>query len=214
MPTSASPNWPNWNGKTVAIIASGPSVKKADVELLKDRMAVLAIKRSVELAPWADAVYGCDGPWWKSVRGLPTYTGPKFAYDPKACGDFGLTKVSIPNHGTSNELLFDEVGTVGGGGSSGFQALNLAVQFGAVRVLLLGFDCQGRSGIHWYGRNTWDRAGNPGDLQFRRWTAAFKIAAEQLAQRGVEVINASPITDLKAFPRRGVADTLKAWGLS
>lgn len=206
-------DWPDWKGQAVAIVASGPSTKKADVELLKGRLAVLAIKKNVELAPWADAVYGCDYPWWRSVRGLPDFKGLKLAYDPRACTEFGCRKVEIPNHSKSDALLFDEIGSVGGGGNSGFQALNLAVQCGATRILLLGFDCQDRSGPHWYGRNGWTQSNNPSESNFRRWRAAFNGCAPVLKERGVEVVNASSLTELKCFPRWGVADALKEWGL-
>jgi hypothetical protein len=209
---STSP-WPDWKGRDVAIIASGPSVKKADVELLKGRLTVFAIKKNVELAPFAEAVYGCDYAWWASVNGLPDFSGAKFAYADRACDRYGLRKIKIPEP-LSDSILTEEVGVVGAGGNSGFQALNLAVQFGARRVLLLGFDCQDRSGVHWYGRNMAQGMGNPSEGNFRRWRAAFLTAAPTLTGLGVEVINASPISDVKAFPRWSVADTLKQWGLT
>lgn len=204
--------WPDWTGKAVAIIASGPSTKKADVELLKDRLPVLAVKKNVELAPWAEVVYGCDFPWWKSVRGLPDFKGLKLSYDPRTHAADGVQKVDISLK--DDRILAEKVGLIGAGGNSGFQALNLAVQFGAKRVLLIGFDMQDRSGVHWYGRNNWQSGNNPSESNFRRWRAAFQAAVPDLEKLGVEVINASPVTDLTCFPRRGVADTLKQWGLS
>lgn len=197
----------------MAIVASGPSVTRQDVALLEGRLPTLAIKKNVELAPWAEVVYGCDHGWWRSVRGLPDYKGLKLAYSPKA-QEYGSRLVSIPDHANSDALRFAKVGEVGGGGCSGFQALNLAVQFGAAKVLLLGFDCQDRSKVHWYGRNTWNGGGNPTSSNFRRWIRAFEIAAQQLRERGIEVVNASPASDVKAFRKASVAETLNAWGLS
>ena len=127
-------SWPNWKGEPCAIIASGPSAKKANIGLLKGRMRVIAIKRNIELAPFADAVYGCDAPWWRSVQGLPKFSGLKMAYDGTVCTEFGLRKVDIPKPAEC-ALLFEKVGTVGAGANSGFQALNLAIQFGADRRL-------------------------------------------------------------------------------
>lgn len=204
-----SAEWPDWRGRTVAIIASGASVKKPDVALTRDRLPVLAIKSNVELAPWADVVYGCDYPWWRSVRGLPDYKGLKLAYADRACDQYSCRKVKIPDV-KADRLAFDEVGSVGAGGNSGFQALNLALQFGASRILLIGFDMAGQ---HWYGRNNWQGAGNPSEGNFKRWIAAFDVAAGQLAERGVEVINASPISAIKAYPKRSIAEALEAWGL-
>lgn len=103
-----------------------------------------------------------------------------------------------------DEILLDEVGLVGSGGNSGFQALNLAVQFGAKRIILFGFDMNDRSGVHWYGRNAWPLANNPNHDNFRRWIAAFEGAAPVLEALGVEVINASPNSAIKAFPRRSI----------
>jgi hypothetical protein len=207
------PEWPDWTGEAAAIVASGPSTKKQNVELLKGRVRVLAIKKNVELCPWADVVYGCDFPWWQSVRGLPDFTGLRLAYAPRAVAEYGCRQVTIPGHAKSDELRFEQVGEVGGGGNSGFQALNLAAQFGAKRILLLGFDCQDRSGVHWYGRNYWNGGSNPTESNFKRWRRAFDNAARQLKERGVEVVNASPLTSLTAFRKATVTQALEEWGI-
>lgn len=201
--------WPDWTGRAVAILASGPSTKKSGVERLKGRMTTFAIKRNIELAPWADAVYGCDYPWWRSVRGLPDFKGLKLAYADRACDQYGCTKVKIPDV-KGDALRFGAVGEVGAGGNSGFQALNLALQFGATKILLVGFDYVGE---HWYGRNTWQGGGNPSESNFRRWRVTLEAAAPVLKDRGVEVINASMNSTVKAFPKRSIAEALEAWGL-
>lgn len=164
------------------------------------------------MAPWADVVYGCDFPWWQSVHGLPKFKGLKLSYDPRHYLAEGIRKVDISLK--DDRILTEKIGTVGAGGNSGFQALNLAVQFGARRILLLGFDMQDRSGVHWYGRNNWTSGNNPSESNFRRWKAAFNAAVPDLQRLGVEVVNGSPITDLTCFRRQSVADTLKEWGLS
>jgi hypothetical protein len=206
-------NWPDWTGQAVAIIASGPSAKKSNVGLLRGRMPVVAIKKSVELAPWADVVYGFDHHWWRDVRGLMNFKGMKMAYDRHVCGDeYEIRKIEIPDV-NGNKLLFDKIGTVGAAGNSGFQALNLTVQFGAARILLVGFDMHGRGGEHWYGRNGWAFASNPTEDNYRRWRAAFDGAATDLAAMGVEVVNTSPVSDLKGFKRMSVEQALREWGL-
>ncbi|MET4197274.1 hypothetical protein ABIA95_000184 [Bradyrhizobium sp. LA8.1] len=206
-------NWPNWTGEPCAIIASGPSAKRANVGLLKGRMRVIAIKKNIEIAPFADVVYGCDAPWWRSVHGLPKFQGLKLAYDGTVCGgEYGIRKVDIEKP-ASNDLMFDEVGKIGAGGNSGFQALNLALQFGADRILLIGFDMHGRSGEHWYGRNNWAMCSNPTDDNYRRWMKAFAAAAPKIAERGATVVNASPISDLQCFQKMTIEQALDTWGL-
>lgn len=205
--------WPDWKGQDAAIIASGPSAKKASIGLLKDRVRVIAIKKCVELAPWADVVYGCDGPWWRDVRGLMNFKGLKLSWENTVCGsEYGIQKVEIPE-AKSNKLLFGKIGTVGAGGNSGFQALNLAAQFGAKRIVLIGFDAHGRSGEHWYGRNAWAFANNPTEDNYRRWRASFEGSAGDLTALGIEVVNASPASDLKCFPKMSIEQTLQSWGL-
>lgn len=190
--------WPDWSGETAAIIASGPSLKKKDVELLRGRARVIAIKKCVEYAPWADIVYGCDGPWWRGVQGLMKFQGLKLAFEPTVCGsEYGIKKVEIDKF--RDRFLFDKVGKVGSGGNSGFQALNLVAQFGAKRIILLGFDMQGDDGAHWYGRNNWAMCNNPMQINYQRWQRSFESAAFELSKRGIEVINASRNTALKCF---------------
>jgi hypothetical protein len=202
-------DWPDWRGQVVAVVASGPSAKKVNLKALEGRAKVIAIKGTWELVPFCDAVYGCDFPWWRHVRGLPDFKGLRLAYAPKAVEQYGCRRVLIPNP-SGDQMLFDEVGTVGAGGNSGFQALNLAAQFGARKIILAGFDCTGE---HWYGRNNWHGGSNPTDHNFRRWIAAMTIAARQLEARGVEVVNASPGSACKAFPIRGVAEALQEWSV-
>lgn len=205
--------WPDWRGQACAIVASGPSAKAAGVEKLKGRTRVLAIKRSWELAPFADAIYGCDGAWWRSVNGLPEFDGFKAAFEPRACDEYHLAHVQIPEI-RSDGLAFGDTGKVGAGGNSGFQALNLVAQWGASKVLLVGFDCDDRGGVHWYGRNYAPGMANPDESNFKRWRGALDGAGPVLAARGIEVLNASPKSTLKAFRKASIDEALEAWGLA
>jgi hypothetical protein len=197
----------DWSGP-VAIIASGPSAKKANIPALRGKMPVIAIKENVELAPWADVVYGCDAAWWKKRLGLQEFKGLKVTWagsnDHRPAPYLDIRHVEITIK--SDDLIFEPSGKLGSGGNSGFQALNLAVQFGAKRVLLIGFDMHDRSGAHWYGRNNWPQGNNPTEDNFRRWRRAFELAAPKLKERGVEVFNASDISVLRCFERRKAED--------
>ena len=170
----------------------------------------MAVNRSHLLVPWADALYACDGAFWVRYAESLAFPGLKVSQTTKNLP--GVEKVRL--QASTRRMLFDQFGEIGAGGNSGFQALNLAIQWGATRILLIGFDMHDNSGIHWYGRNNWQSGNNPSESNFRRWRAAFQAAVPVLEGLGVEVINASPLSDLKAFPRRSVTDTLKEWGLS
>jgi hypothetical protein len=203
-------DWPDWRGECIAIIASGPTAKKANVGQLRDRIHVVAIKKSVELCPWAEIVYGCDPAWWFHRKGLPDFHGLKLSNDLGACKTFGLQHVDIDRK--TDGLLSGGCGRVGSGGNSGFQALNLVVQFGAVGILLVGFDMHGE-GAHWYGRNNWLNANNPDRWNFIRWKKAFDFAAPELKKRDIDVVNASPNSELNSFRRATIEQALQDWGL-
>lgn len=156
-------------------------------------------------------VYGCDGPWWKARRGLPDFKGLKLAHDTSACSLYrDLHHVDVVDH---DLMLFDEPGVIGSGGNSGFQALNIAAQFGALRILLIGFDMHGADGVHWYGRNTWKDALNPDDVRYSRWRKVLAAQAGVLRSMGIEVINTAASSALTCFPHRPLGDAMAQWNL-
>lgn len=210
------PDWfLDWTDREVAIIASGPSTKKSGYARLRERLPVIAIKENVDLTPWADVVYGCDAAWWRKRVGLPEFKGLKVSWKGNNTSPAplypGIKLVDITPQ--SDELVFAPLGKLGAGGNSGFQALNLAVQFGAKRLLLIGFDMHDRSGAHWYGRNNWPGGNNPTEDNFRRWRRAFELAAPVLRERGIEVFNASEFSSLRCFERRKVDEALSLWNV-
>ena len=162
-------------------------------------------------------VYGCDAPWWKHRGGLPDFPGIKVTWAGNGLPGFpGIRKVKIAKNrtggGYTDEFLPGKPGdAIGGGGNSGFQALNLVVQMGARRILLIGFDMKNSGNVHWYGRNHWVGANNPNDNNFKRWLAAFEAAKPVLQALGVQVVNCSPITAMKTFPRWSLADAIDSW---
>jgi len=59
---------------------------------------------------------------------------------------------------------------------------------------------QDRSGVHWYGRNTWHGANNPNAQGFRRWIAAFDAAVA--AGQGVAVLDGRIVENLHIVTAR------------
>lgn len=205
---SRFPWWLDWRGRTVALVASGPSARRADAEKLKGRMPVFAVKQGVDLCPWADVVYGCDGHWWRYRLGLPQFKGLKLRWADNNCPDYPDVHGFTIKDNTLDRLLLDEPGVIGSGRNSGFQALNIALQFGARRILLVGFDMAGE---HFYGRNNWAMARNPDEYNFQKWRAAFSLAARDLQQMGIEVVNVSTQSALKCFPKMPLDRALQSW---
>lgn len=180
--------------------------------MLRNRIRVVAIKKNVELCPWADAVYGCDAAWWRSVSGLPDYKGLKISWAEGGCKHFADIRPVIIEP-KSDRFVMDIPGTVGAGGNSGFQIANLVAQFGCRGIALIGFDMTDRGQPHWYGRNNWTGANNPSDDNFRRWQSAFANVAPVLAAMDIQVFNASPDSALRCFEHKTIEQALEAWGL-
>ena len=80
----------------------------------------------------------------------------------------------------------------------------MAVKAGASRVILLGYDCQKTGGqVHWHGDHP-EGLGNAGSMP--KWAKQFEALAASV--NGVEVINCSRDTALRAFPRMSLEDAL------
>lgn len=82
------------------------------------------------------------------------------------------------------------------GGNSAFQALNLAVLWGASRIEMYGLDMRWNGKQHWFGDHP---VGLKRDLDFARCIRAFGEAAPQLKALGVEVVNKTPGSAVRCF---------------
>ena len=206
------PWWPDWKDECVAILASGGSAKKVGIEKLRDRIHVVTIKQTVELCKdWAEAVYGCDDPWWVAREGLPEFKGLKFSYGPVATTRFkNIHRVTIAS---GDDLMIEQPLVVGNGGNSGFQMLNLVAQFGVKGIILVGFDMNNVGGIHWYGRNTFNGMNNPAESNYQRWIQGFEAIKKKVKALDIDVVNVSPTSSLNAFRKSTIEDALKDWGL-
>jgi hypothetical protein len=182
-----------WEGQTVCIIASGPSLTGAQIEEAKGKEAwrYIAINDSCRLASFADVLYACDGKWWDKYHADLQFEGEKWTQDLHAKRRYGLNWVlgkQMPGLGYE---------AVHFGRSSGYQAINLAFLWGAKRIVLLGFDCKDSNGrAHWFGQHP---QGLNQEQPYKLWIANFAKLANDLQTAGVEVINCSTDTALTCF---------------
>lgn len=104
-------------------------------------------------------------------------------------------------------MILDPPGAVGWGHNGGFQAINLAIQFGARIIVLVGFDMSLTHGVHWHGRHP---AGlnNPKVSNVDLWRKVLDDQAQTLHDMGVTVLNASPISNLEAYPKVSFEEAL------
>jgi len=171
-------------------------------------MPVVAINTSYLLAPWADVLYGCDGRWWRLCNGAKDFNenGLKISQDEDVCQVYGLKRIYV-NRGC-NDLLLDCPGYVGSGANGGFQAINLVVQFGAKRILLIGYDMRIDQGDHWHNRHPPPLA-NPYEPVVSQWRRAIDGAAPKLRELEVEIVNCSAVSALKNYPKMTLPEALE-----
>jgi hypothetical protein len=153
--TNERPPWfPQWCGETCTIIAGGPSAKTIDFAAAREQAESrwFGVNDAHRLAPWCDCIYACDGRWWRANSGLPNFQGLKITQDVRALKDYPDLKRVRCKTGV-HDMLFDRFGEIGWGGNGGFHAINLAIQFGARRIVLVGFDMNLQRGYHWFGRH-------------------------------------------------------------
>lgn len=195
--------FPDWRGQTAVIMGCGPSLTQWQVNKCRDTRTI-ATNRAFELAPWANVLYACDERFWNVYPKAKEFEGLKVTQaDVKGVLRVNLKRV---NNVPVREIVMER-GTIGGGGNSGFQAMNLAIQFGAKRIILIGFDMHTGKALHFHGRHRPPLV-NPNPDTFRRWMNAFRNAREKLKELGVEVINCTPGSEMRFFPMMDLEDCL------
>jgi hypothetical protein len=183
-----------WPGGTVVCIAGGPSLTVEDVNYVRGKVdGVIGINDAYRIAPWIDVLYACDARWWDHHKGVPSLNVPKYSLQRQSAKWRGVSV--LQNTGTDGLQM--KPNGLKTGKNSGYQAINLAVHLGAVRILLLGYDMEIKIGgkAHWFGSHPW--GGQPPVSSFR---GMFRTLVAPLAKHGVTVINCSRSTSLDAFP--------------
>lgn len=176
--------WPDWTGETVVIAASGPSQDQAALEYARGKARLIAVNRTWELCPWADVLYSAGGRFWETYR--PAFEGMKVS---------GCDEWPGVYHQDAREWLPDDKTLH----NSGAQAIIYAACWGASKIVLTGFDMQGR---HWHADH---RIGNP----FTRY-GDFITGLERLSREmRVPVLNASKETALRCFRRVTIEQALE-----
>lgn len=154
--------------------------------------------------PFADLLYACDGKWWDAHEGAPEFKGIKVTYHPAAALKYGLHRIAIDTKARGLSL---EPGRLVSQ-NSGMHALNLAVQLGARRIRLVGYDMKtDRGKMHFFGNH-------PGKLHVRHdfstFIEHFEGVREAAQALGVEILNCTPDSALHWFKRARLEDVICA----
>ena len=179
------------------VAAPGPSLQNVADLVNEADWPVIAVQDAYRLVD-ADILYGCDARWWKHHKGCPDFKGQKWAShnhrdhadDKREVAElYGLNLIK----GTAGDGYSTDPDVIHYGDNSGFQAINLAIAFGATYIVLVGYDMrfvEGKS--HFFGDH-------PKGLYQRKEYAAF-IKKFTEPPEGVTIINATPGSALEIYP--------------
>jgi len=190
-------------GGTVVCLASGPSLTREDVEYCRTRVdGAVAVNNSYQLAPWATALYAADTLWWQWHKGAPGFKGLKYTVTRSTTQQFRDVQLLRKSGDEGLDLKPDALRM---GRNSGYQALNLAVHFGAKTIILLGYDMQRgpKDEAHWHGEHP-----NYSRSPFKIFIQKFDTIVKPLEQAGIRVINCTRSTALHCFPEQPLEEAL------
>lgn len=195
-----------FNNQPLYLVAGGSSFTPQQLELLSGKEAnIVTINNSFKKIPDAAICYAGDFIWWQHNHEIvrshtmsACWTGNK-----KAAIDYKLNFIECRLSGVG-------LGTrwIVHGGNSGYQALNLAIIWGANPIILLGYDC--RYGIngerHHYEDHPKHFGANADGI--KSWLHHFELGAKALEQltSPPRVINCSPGSAITGFERGDLQD--------
>ncbi len=183
---------PDWTGRTVVCIASGPSLTQADCDLVNNSgHPVIVTNTTFKLCPWADVLFGYDAKWWNYYHAevKQVFTGR-------------LISISHAVRHLGVESLHN-VDWFHGSGNSGVCAIALAIGGGASKIVLLGYDCSIDNKSHWHGDHPKELTNC---LSIKRWPSQFSGVARYA--KNIPIINASRETTLTCFQRGMLLESL------
>lgn len=190
-----------WEGLTAIVVCSGPSLSTGQVRAIaKARNApdssfrVIAVNDAVYPCWFADHLHSCDARWWRNnVLTLGRFAGVRTSVES-----------DIPWPWTDGFLLdtgqtgYDpDPSNIRTGRNSGYQAIHIAMHYGAARIVLVGMDMKAAAGgAHFFGNH----AGVQVPQYAKTMVPLFESLRPALADRGIDVVNATPGSALEAFP--------------
>jgi hypothetical protein len=221
---------PFWKGGECFILGGGPSVARVfgvpDEVSQKFRSGalepavlspylepihgrhVVGINNAYMLGPWIDIIFFGDCGWYIDHRlSLAKLTNLKVSCCPRFGGKAGRREgvkylKKDPQHRTG---ITERQGFVSWNSNSGYASVSMASHLGVRRIVLLGFDMR-RSGdaTHWHRTHDPSRKNDPYNIHMK----GTERMAEDAARLGIEILNCSPDSAIKAFPKVGLKDVL------
>jgi len=202
---------PYWDDAPVYLVGGGSSLYGFDFSRLEGKGHIVGINASMFHAPCECGVsvdhpfirnrieslrefaknkplYLCVGNEWRK-NGLPEVKGATYLW-------------SVPKAGLSTEPEY-----VHKGATSGYVALGIAALKRARKIILLGYDYKTIGGRHHY-HNGYPWYHNASNQSWSIWARRYEPAAMDCLSLGIEVLNASPDSELPYWPKITLEDAL------
>lgn len=207
-----------YRGRTIACIATGPSLKLEQVEAARAKGFTLFGCNNVwEDVPDLSLHYACNEGWWVYYwsEKLAKHPAEKWTTNKVAAAKFGINLIAeVDREGLSRDPTY-----VHHGHGSGYTLLNLAFLMGAVRIVLCGYDCKfapdyngqnmrpGSSPRHYFGEypsalQHWPYFSIKGGIHVEM----VKLYESVARQNAVEIVNCTPGSAIECFPKARIED--------
>jgi len=188
--------------QTAIVIASGPSANDAELERLVG-WPVVVVNDCWRLYSAADILYACDHQWWdKYAADTDAFAGERVTQSKESAERYGLTYIK----GEAGLGFSEQHGVVKNNHNSGAQAMQLAHQRGARRLILIGFDGGPLGGrMHWFGNHP---KGLANDSPWHAVIAGHRQMAIDAERMGIEIINTSRHSAIDCYSKARLTDCL------
>jgi hypothetical protein len=187
---------PLWKGETVYIIGGGTSLNDFNWNGLAGKKTI-AINKAFMSYPKADALYWTDSRFYRWYENdINNFKGLKYTIRPWA----GYTNdVKVLRKGIKFGLE-EPRDRLSHGNNSGYAAINLAYHLGAKRIILLGYDMK-NDGKKGHFHDGYPVPITSDKIYRNQFLPGFQILADILREKNIQVFNASPISNIKCFPK-------------
>lgn len=193
---------PIFKDKVIYLIGGGPSLKDFDFSLLKNKVKI-AINKAFLFVPDADVLYWTDFRFYKWYeKDINNFKGIKVTNKNKPLRD---DVINLKDTGRSGLDL--DKSSIRHGNNSGFAAINLAIHFGAKKIILLGYDMESAgTATHWH--DGYKKINHNHKIYQKSMVPYFSTLVEPLQELGVQVWNANPKSQLGTFPKCNLIEAI------
>lgn len=199
----------NWVNSTVVIVGGGPSLRGFDFAGIEKHRSI-AVNTAFQLVPKADVLFYADTRWWRwhGAEVKKTFKGSRIVTTSSASQaylDPAVVRMGRDYRYQDNDEPLSLTPGYLSGSDSGYMSINLAVQMGASRIILLGYDMGFDGNIsHWHDDHP---------IQSKltdyvdRFAPTYPKLVESLHKRGIEILRCTP-SALTMIPEMPWAEAL------